>query len=93
MTTQPLAYRLRPETIDEIIGQEHILAPDKMLYRMIKADSFGSLIFYGPPGTGKTTLAMVIAKTTGAYFEQINATTSGKADMQKIMATAEKRRA
>ena len=91
--TQPLAYRLRPETIDEIIGQEHILAPDKMLYRMIKADSFGSLIFYGPPGTGKTTLAMVIAKTTGAYFEQINATTSGKADMQKIIAAAEKRRA
>ena len=90
--TQPLAYRLRPETIDEIIGQEHILAPDKMLYRMIKADSFGSLIFYGPPGTGKTTLAMVIAKTTGAYFEQINATTSGKADMQKIIAAAEKRR-
>lgn len=87
---EPLASRFRPETLDEIIGQEHILGPGKMLTRLIQSDSFGCLIFYGPPGTGKTTIANVIAKTTNADFHAINATTSSKAEMQKIIALAEK---
>lgn len=87
---EPLAVRMRPQTLDEIIGQEHILGEGKMLTRIIKADNFGSLIFYGPPGTGKTTIASVIANTTNADFQAINATTSGKAEMQKIVAKAEK---
>lgn len=90
MTNEPLASRLRPETLDEIIGQDHILGPGKMLTRIIKTDNFGNLIFYGPPGTGKTTIASVIANTTNADFQAINATTSGKAEMQKIVAKAEK---
>ena len=64
----PLASRMRPETLEEVVGQEHILGKDKLLYRAIKADRIGSIIFYGPPGTGKTTLAMVIAHTTRAAF-------------------------
>ena len=68
----PLAKRMRPENLDEVIGQEHIIGKNKLLYRAIKADKLGSLIFYGPPGTGKTTLAMVIAHTTKADFKQIN---------------------
>lgn len=87
---EPLASRFRPETLDEIIGQEHILGPGKMLTRLIQSDSFGCLIFYGPPGTGKTTIANVIAKTTNADFHAINATTSSKAEMQKIITLAEK---
>ena len=71
----PLASRLRPEKLDEIVGQRHILGKDKLLYRAIKADKLGSLIFYGPPGTGKTTLAMVIANTTSSVFRQINVPT------------------
>lgn len=90
MNNKPLALRFRPETLDEIIGQEHILGQGKMLRRLIQSDSFGCLIFYGPPGTGKTTIASVIAKTTNANFKAINATTSSKADMQKIVAQAEK---
>lgn len=90
MTNEPLASRFRPQTLDEIIGQEHILGPGKMLTRLIQSDNFGCLIFYGPPGTGKTTIASVIAHTTDADFQAINATTSGKADMQKIIAKAEK---
>ena len=86
----PLAARFRPESLDEIIGQEHILGPGKLLTRLIQSDSFGCLIFYGPPGTGKTTIASVIAKTTNADFHAINATTSSKAEMQKIIAVAEK---
>lgn len=93
MTNEPLASRFRPETLDEIIGQKHILGQDKLLTRLIKSDNFGCLIFYGPPGTGKTTLANVIAKTTNADFQAINATTSGKAEMQKIIAKAEKTKA
>ncbi len=90
MTNEPLAARFRPECLDDIIGQEHILGPGKMLTRLIQSDSFGCLIFYGPPGTGKTTIANVIAKTTNAEFHAINATTSSKAEMQKIIAQAEK---
>ena len=70
----PLASRMRPTTLDEVVGQKHIIGKDKLLYRAIKADQLGSIIFYGPPGTGKTTLAKVIANTTSASFRQINAT-------------------
>ena len=87
-TESPLASRLRPATLDEIVGQEHILGKDKLLYRAIKADKLSSVIFYGPPGTGKTTLAKVIAHTTSALFTQINATTSGKKDMEQIISEA-----
>ena len=74
----PLASRLRPTTLEEVVGQQHIIGKDKLLYRAIKADKLSSVIFYGPPGTGKTTLAKVIANTTSAEFTQINATTAGK---------------
>ena len=74
----PLASRIRPRTLDEVVGQQHIIGKDKMLYRAIKADKLGSIIFYGPPGTGKTTLAKVIANTTSAEFTQINALPLGK---------------
>ena len=74
----PLASRMRPTTLEEVVGQEHIIGKDKLLYRAIKADKLGSVIFYGPPGTGKTTLAKVIANTTSARFTQLNATTAGK---------------
>lgn len=84
----PLAARLRPTTLDEVVGQEHIIGKDKLLYRAIKADKLSSVIFYGPPGTGKTTLAKVIANTTSSEFMQINATTSGKKDMEDIVAKA-----
>ncbi len=84
----PLASRLRPTTIEEIVGQQHIIGKDKLLYRAIKADKLGSLIFYGPPGTGKTTLAKVIANTTSADFKQINATIAGKKDMETIVQEA-----
>lgn len=87
-TESPLASRLRPTTLDEVVGQEHILGKDKLLYRAIKADKLSSVIFYGPPGTGKTTLAKVIAHTTSALFTQINATTSGKKDMEQIIGEA-----
>jgi putative ATPase len=84
----PLAARLRPSTLDEVVGQEHIIGKDKLLYRAIKADKLSSVIFYGPPGTGKTTLAKVIANTTSSEFMQINATTSGKKDMEDVVAKA-----
>ena len=84
----PLASRMRPRTLDEVAGQKHIIGKDKLLYRAIKADKLGSVIFYGPPGTGKTTLAKVIANTTSARFEQINATVAGKKDMEEIVKNA-----
>ena len=83
-----LASRLRPSTLDEVVGQKHIIGKDKLLYRAIKADKLGSLIFYGPPGTGKTTLARVIANTTSARFEQLNATVAGKKDMEQVVQDA-----
>ncbi len=86
----PLAARLRPKTIDEVVGQQHILAKDKLLYRAIKADKLSSIIFYGPPGTGKTTLAKVIANTTKAEFCQINATIAGKKDMEEVVEAAKR---
>lgn len=84
----PLAARMRPRTLDEVVGQEHIIGRDKLLYRAIKADKISSVIFYGPPGTGKTTLARVIANTTSAEFTQINATVAGKKDMEEVVAKA-----
>lgn len=84
----PLAARLRPATLDEVVGQQHIIGKDKLLYRAIKADKLGSVIFYGPPGTGKTTLARVIANTTSAEFTQINATAAGKKDMEEVVTKA-----
>lgn len=84
----PLASRLRPVTLDEVVGQQHIIGKDKLLYRAIKADKLGSIIFYGPPGTGKTTLAKVIANTTSAEFTQINATVAGKKDMEAVVQQA-----
>lgn len=84
----PLAARLRPQTLDEIVGQQHIIGKDKLLYRAIKADKLGSIIFYGPPGTGKTTIAKVIAHTTSAEFLQLNATVAGKKDMEDVVRKA-----
>ena len=84
----PLAARLRPTTLDEVVGQQHIIGKDKLLYRAIKADKLSSIIFYGPPGTGKTTLAKVIANTTSAEFTQLNATVAGKKDMEEVTARA-----
>ena len=84
----PLASRLRPSTLDEVVGQQHIIGRDKLLYRAIKADKLGSVIFYGPPGTGKTTLARVIANTTSGEFRQLNATVAGKKDMEDIVKEA-----
>ena len=87
----PLASRMRPRTVEEVVGQEHILGKDKLLYRAIKADRISSLILYGPPGTGKTTLAQVIANTTKAEFVELNATTSGKKDMEEAVSKAKER--
>ena len=84
----PLASRMRPTTLEEVVGQQHIIGKDKLLYRAIKADKISSIIFYGPPGTGKTTLAKVIANTTSAEFMQINATSAGKKDMEEVVAKA-----
>ena len=81
----PLAARLRPSCLEEVVGQQHIIGKNKLLYRAIKADKISSLIFYGPPGTGKTTLAKVIAQTTSAEFVQINATVAGKKDMEEVV--------
>ena len=88
----PLASRLRPSSLEEIVGQQHILGKDKMLYRAIKADKLSSIILYGPPGTGKTTIARVIANTTKAVFTQMNATVAGKKDMEQVVAEAKDRR-
>lgn len=84
----PLAARMRPATLEEVAGQQHIIGKDKLLYRAIKADKLSSIIFYGPPGTGKTTLAKVIANTTSAEFVQINATVAGKKDMEETVERA-----
>ncbi|MCD8223176.1 MAG: replication-associated recombination protein A [Clostridiales bacterium] len=85
----PLASRMRPRTLDEVVGQRHLIGKDKLLYRAIRADKLGSIIFYGPPGTGKTTLAKVIANTTSAEFSQINATAAGKKDMEDVVRKAQ----
>ena len=84
----PLAARMRPRTLEEMVGQQHIIGQGKLLYRAIKADRLSSVILYGPPGTGKTTLAMVIANTTKASFEQVNATVAGKHDLEQVVQRA-----
>lgn len=84
----PLASRLRPAKLEEVVGQQHIIGKDKLLYRAIAADKLSSIIFYGPPGTGKTTLAKVIANTTSGEFTQINATSAGKKDMEQVVEQA-----
>ena len=84
----PLAARMRPRTLDEVVGQQHIIGKDKLLYRAIQADKLRSVIFFGPPGTGKTTLAKVIANTTKSEFKQINATVAGKKDMEEVVENA-----
>ncbi len=90
-TEQPLAARMRPRTLDEYVGQEHMLAPGRLLRRAIQADRVSSLILYGPPGTGKTTLASVIANTTRGYFEQLNAVLAGVADVRRVTEEAQQR--
>ncbi len=91
-TESPLASRLRPTSLEEVVGQQHIIGKGKLLYRAIKADKLSSIIFYGPSGTGKTTLAKVIANTTSAQFTQINATSAGKKDMEDVVQGAKERR-
>ena len=87
-SSAPLASRMRPRSLDEIVGQEQIIGKGRMLYRAIKADRLRSIILYGPPGTGKTTLAEVIAHTTSAAFMTINATSAGKKDMEEVVSKA-----
>ena len=91
-TDAPLDVRMRPRTLDEVVGQQDIVGKDKLLYRAISADRLRSLIFYGPPGTGKTTLAKVIANTTSAVFRQINATSAGKKEMEEVVDAAKSAR-
>ena len=85
MKQAPLASRMRPLKLDEIVGQQHIIGKDKILYRAIKADRLESIILYGPPGTGKTTIAKVIANTTDSYFCKLNATNAGIKDVEKVI--------
>lgn len=84
----PLASRMRPDRLEDIVGQKHILGKSTLLYRAIKADKLSSVIFYGPPGTGKTTIAKVIANTSDSAFKQINATAAGKKDMEEVIKEA-----
>ena len=89
MNDQPLAYRIRPKTLDEYVGQEHIIGKDKLLYRTIKADRLTSLILWGPPGCGKTSLAKVISETTKYKFTKLNAVTAGVADIKRAVEEAD----
>lgn len=86
--SKPLAYRMRPKNLDEYVGQEHILANDKILYRTIKADRLSSIILWGPPGCGKTSLGKVISEATKYKFTKINAVTAGVADIKKVVEEA-----
>ena len=88
----PLAARMRPRTLDEFIGQEHIVGPGRLLRRAIQADQLSSVIFWGPPGSGKTTLARIIANTTSAHFIAINAVLAGVKDIRDAVAVAQERR-
>ncbi|MDT8319995.1 MAG: AAA family ATPase, partial [Xanthomonadales bacterium] len=89
----PLAERMRPQTFDEFVGQEHVLGPDRILRRALAADRLPSLLLWGPPGSGKTTLARLIAATTEAHFEPVSAVTSGVADLRRIVGEARERQA
>ena len=82
---EPLAYRMRPKTLEEYEGQEHVIGPGKLLYRTIKADRLSSIILFGPPGCGKTSLAKVISETTKYKFYKINAVTSGVSDIKRVI--------
>ena len=84
-SNEPLAYRMRPKTLEEYVGQEHVLGKDKILYRTIKADRLSSIILFGPPGCGKTSLARVISETTKYKFYKINAVTAGVADIKRVI--------
>lgn len=84
-SNEPLAFRMRPKTLEDYVGQEHILGKDKILYRTIKADRLSSIILFGPPGCGKTSLAQVISETTKYKFYKINAVTSGVADIKRVV--------
>ncbi len=84
----PLAVRMRPQSLEEIAGQAHILGKDKLLYRAVKADAVGSMILYGPPGCGKTTIAEVISRETQSDFCRLNATTAGKKEMEEVIQRA-----
>ena len=88
----PLALRMRPDRLEDFVGQDRILSPNKLLYRLIKTDKLGSIILYGPPGTGKTTLAKIISNTTKAYFQQVNAVISGIPQMRQIIQESKDRR-
>jgi putative ATPase len=90
---RPLADRLRPTTLDEVVGQEHLLGPDGPVRRMAEAHRLGSMILWGPPGVGKTTLARLLAQTAGYEFQQLSAVFSGVADLKKAFETAKARRA
>src|SRR5713226_5491249 len=87
---EPLAARMRPRTLDEIVGQEHLLAPGKVLRRSIEADTISSMILWGPPGSGKTTLAEVIARLTHTHFVRLSAVSAGVADLRKVVEDARK---
>src|ERR671921_2154195 len=89
---RPLADRLRPTKLSEVVGQDHLVGPDGALTRLLRAGSLGSLIFWGPPGTGKTTVARLLARETKLHFEQISAVFSGVADLKKVFEVARQRR-
>ncbi|HPU76257.1 MAG TPA: AAA family ATPase, partial [Bacillota bacterium] len=91
MSREPLAARMRPRALDDIVGQNHVLGPGRLLRRAIEADRLGSIILYGPPGSGKTTIAEVVAATTQAVFVRLNAVTSGVADIRQVVAEARDR--
>ncbi|MGB6044337.1 MAG: AAA family ATPase, partial [Pirellulales bacterium] len=88
-SVQPLAARMRPETLDEFVGQQHFLGEGKLLWRLIRSNQVGSVIFYGPPGTGKTTLAHLLATEMNSRFRQLSAVTSGVKDLRALLTEAQ----